>query len=77
MGRMLPERNRVIFGYVRLNGDVDMEATATEVPLRSSGIEMINGKRGTDRLKEGGTGFPIEAIACRTIVLDFEDTLKD
>ena len=57
---------------MRLNGDVD---TATVVP--SSGIEMINGKRGTDRLKEGSTGFTIEAIACRTTVLDFNETFKD
>lgn len=77
MGRTSPERNRVIFGCVRLNGDVDTEATDIEVPLRSSGIETMNGREGTDRLNEGGAGFTTDAVACNTIVLDFEETLKD
>lgn len=77
MGRMSPERDRVIFGCVRPNGDVDTEATDVEVPSGSSGIETMNGRGGTDRLKEEGTGFTTDAVACKTIVSDFEDTLKD
>ena len=77
MGRTSPERNRVIFGYVRLNGVVDTEATDIEVPSRSSGTETMNGRRGIVRLNEGGAGFMTDAVACNTIVLDLEETLKD
>jgi hypothetical protein len=77
MGRTPPERNNVIFGCVRPNGEVDTEATGMEVPLRSSGIEIVNGRRGTDKSKEGGTGFTTDAVACNIIALDFEETLKD
>jgi hypothetical protein len=77
MGRISPERDRVIFGCVRLNGDVDTEATDTEEPSRSSGIETMNGREGADRWNEGGEGFTTDAVACNTIVLDFEETLKD
>ena len=77
MGRTLPERDSVVFGCVRLNGDVDTEATDIEVPLRSSGTETMNGRKGTDRLNEEGAGFTTDAVACNTIVLDLEETLKD
>jgi hypothetical protein len=77
MGRTSPERKRVIFGCVRLNGDVDTEATDIEEPSRSSGTETMNGRTGADRLNEGGAGFRIDAVACNTIVLDLEETLKD
>lgn len=77
MGRIAPERSRVVFGYVRLNGDVDTEATDMELLSRSSGIEIENGNEGADRPKQGGKGFTIDAIACNTIALDIEETLKD
>ena len=77
MGRTSPERNMVVYGCVRLNGDVDTEATDIEVPSRSSGTETRNGRRGTDRLNEEGTGFTTDAVACNIKVLDFEETLKD
>jgi len=70
-------RDRVIFGCVRLNGDVDTKATDIEVSLRSSGTETTNGRKGTDRLNEGGAGFTTDAVACNAIVLDLEETLKD
>jgi hypothetical protein len=56
---------------------VDTEATDIEVPLRSSGTEITNGRRGADRLNEGGAGFTTDAVACNTIVLDLEETLRD
>jgi hypothetical protein len=77
MGRTSPERNRVIFGCVRLKGVVDTEATDIEVPLRSSGTETMNGSKGIDRLNEGGAGFTTDAVACKTIESDFEKMLKD
>lgn len=77
MGRIAPERDRVIFGFVRVNGDVDTEATEMEVLSRSSGNEIVNGSRGTDSVKEGGAGFMMDAIACNIRALDFEETLKD
>ena len=77
MGRTPPERNMVVYGCVRLNRDVDTEATDIEVPSRSSGIETRNGRMGTDRLNEEGKGSTTDAVACNIIVLDFEETLKD
>jgi hypothetical protein len=77
MGKIPPERNRVIFGWVRPNGDVDTEATAMEVLSRSSGIEIVNGSKGADRSKEGGAGFMTDAVACNIRVSEFEETLKD
>jgi len=77
MGRMPPEMNRVVFGCVRPNGDVDTEATEMGVLSRLSGIEIVNGSRGTVRLKEGGAGFMTDAVARNTRVLDFEETSKD
>ena len=56
---------------------MDTEATDTEVPSCSSGTETINGRTGADMLNEGGAGFMTDAVACNTIVLDFEETLKD
>ena len=62
---------------MRWNGDVDTEAIDIEVLSRSSGTEIMNGSGGADRLKEGGAGFTTDAVACNTIVSDFEETLKD
>ena len=76
MGRTPPERNKVIFGCVGLNGDVETEATDIEVPSRSSGTETMNGREGTERSNEEGTGFTTDAIACNTIVLDLEEMWK-
>ena len=44
MGRTAPERKRVIFGCVRLNGAVETEATDIEVPSRSSGSQTDAGE---------------------------------
>ena len=77
MGRTLPERNRVIFGCVKLKGAVDTEATDIEAPSRSSGIETLNGRKGIDRLNERGAGLTTDAVACNTIVLGLEEMLKD
>ena len=77
MGRTSPERKRVVFGCVRLNGVVDTEAIDIAVPSRSSGTETMNGRKGIERLNEGGAGFTTDAVACNTRVLELEETLKD
>jgi len=65
-GRTVPEMWMVMFGWVRLKGATETEATGTGVEpdvLDGGGRETINGNEGVVRLTVSGTGSIIVACA--------------